>query len=117
VVDRACGIGPESAQGDARYDPTVDDKMQGFMVLARYGSDQPGHDLGKIDTLHIHPTVAKLLGIQPASGASDRPLNRCPRLGLFTLVWLIWSERLFLQADWAVFFLQCAGACAGDFCF
>ncbi|HEY2826765.1 MAG TPA: nucleotide pyrophosphatase/phosphodiesterase family protein [Pirellulales bacterium] len=74
--------GPVPVESEARslkgmhgYDPALDDKMQGLMVLARYGSDQPGKDLGKIDTLRIHPTVAKLLGVQPASGAKEPPLG------------------------------------------
>jgi predicted AlkP superfamily pyrophosphatase or phosphodiesterase len=66
---------PKALKGMHGYDPAMDDKMLGFMVLARYGSDQPGHDLGKIDTLRLEPTVAKLLGIQPASGAKEPPLE------------------------------------------
>jgi predicted AlkP superfamily pyrophosphatase or phosphodiesterase len=69
---------PRSLKGMHGYDPAIDDKMQGFMVLAQYGSDQPGHDLGKIDTLHIHPTVAKLLGIKPADGAKETVLQPLP---------------------------------------
>jgi predicted AlkP superfamily pyrophosphatase or phosphodiesterase len=69
---------PRSLKGMHGYDPALDEKMQGLMVLARYGSDQPGHDLGKIDTLHIHPTVAKLLGIKPASGATESALEPLP---------------------------------------
>jgi predicted AlkP superfamily pyrophosphatase or phosphodiesterase len=69
---------PRALKGMHGYDPATDDKMQGFMVLERYGSDQPGHDLGKIDTLRIHPTVAKLLGIEPASGAKEPPLEPIP---------------------------------------
>ncbi|HTQ37533.1 MAG TPA: alkaline phosphatase family protein [Pirellulales bacterium] len=66
---------PKSLKGMHGYDPALDDKMLGFMVLARYGSDQPGHDLGPVSTLRLHPTVAKLLGIQPAAGAKGPPLD------------------------------------------
>jgi predicted AlkP superfamily pyrophosphatase or phosphodiesterase len=66
---------PKALKGMHGYDPAMDDKMQGFMALERWGSDQPGVDLGKIDTLRIHPTVAKLLGIKPADGAKEAPLD------------------------------------------
>jgi predicted AlkP superfamily pyrophosphatase or phosphodiesterase len=69
---------PRSLKGMHGYDPAEDEKMQGFMVLARVGSTEPGHDLGKVDTLRIHPTVAKLLGMQPAPGATEPPLEPLP---------------------------------------
>ena len=53
--------------------------MLGFMVLSRIGSDEPGRDLGKVDTVQIHPTVAKLLGIQPAAGAKGKPIDPLPQ--------------------------------------
>ena len=59
------------------YDPAEDDKMLGFAVLTRVGSDQPGRDLGKLDTLRLHPTVAKLLSIEPAAGTNSRRPSRC----------------------------------------
>ena len=60
------------------YDPALDKEMLGFTVLARYGSQAPGRDLGPIDNLRIHPTVAKLLGIQPAPNAKAAPLDPLP---------------------------------------
>ena len=69
---------PRSLKGMHGYDPALDEKMQGLMVLARYGSDQPGHDLGKIDTLHIHPTVAKLLGINRRAAHTESALDPLP---------------------------------------
>ncbi len=69
---------PRALKGMHGYDPAEDEKMLGFAVLVRSGSDRPGRDLGKLDTLRIHPTVAKLLGIQPASGAKAEPIEPLP---------------------------------------
>jgi Type I phosphodiesterase / nucleotide pyrophosphatase len=66
---------PKSLKGMHGYDPEQDDKMLGFMLLYQWGSDEPGRDLGRVDTLQIHPTVAKLLGIQPAAGATAKPIE------------------------------------------
>ncbi len=66
---------PKALKGMHGYDPAEDEKMLGFAVLCRVGSDQPGRDLGKFDSLRLHPTVAKLLGIQPASGAKAEPIE------------------------------------------
>jgi hypothetical protein len=74
--------GPVPVESEARslkgmhgYDPTEDDKMLGFAVLSRWGSDQPGKDLGPVSTLQLHPAVAKLLGIKPATGATEKPME------------------------------------------
>ena len=69
---------PKALKGMHGYDPEIDDKMLGFMVLYRWGSDEPGRDLGKVDTPQLHPTVAKLLGIQPAPGATAKPIEPLP---------------------------------------
>ncbi len=69
---------PKALRGMHGYDPNIDSKMQGFMVLTRLGADGPSHDLGKIDTLRLHPAVAKLLGIKPAAGATEPPLEPLP---------------------------------------
>ena len=66
---------PRSLKGMHGYDPTEDDKMLGFAVLAKWGSTAPGKDLGPVSTLQIHPTVAKLLGIKPADGATATPIE------------------------------------------
>jgi predicted AlkP superfamily pyrophosphatase or phosphodiesterase len=66
---------PKSLKGMHGYDPAEDQRMLGFAVLSRWGSDQSGHDLGPVSTLRLHPTVAKLLGIQPAAGAKAQPLD------------------------------------------
>jgi hypothetical protein len=49
--------------------------MRGVFILTRWGSKSPGRDVGELDTLRIHPTVAKLLDIQPAEGATAEPLD------------------------------------------
>jgi hypothetical protein len=69
---------PRALKGMHGYDPALEPAMLGFAVLSRYGSDKPGVDLGVVDNLRIHPTVAKLLGIQPAAGAKAAPLEPLP---------------------------------------
>ena len=66
---------PNSLKGMHGYDPAEDDKMLGFAVLSRWGSDQPGKDLGPVSALQLHPAVAKLLGIKPAAGAKEKPME------------------------------------------
>ena len=71
------------------YDPAENPEMLGFFVLTRWGATTPGRDVGPLDSLRIHPTVAKLLGIEPAEGATGtaarcrRSLNDapCTRMG------------------------------------
>jgi predicted AlkP superfamily pyrophosphatase or phosphodiesterase len=65
----------EFPRGMHSYDPAVNKEMLGFCVLARIGSTAPGRDVGPLDSLRIHPTVAKLLGIEPAAGATGQPLD------------------------------------------
>ncbi len=60
------------------YDPEQDPLMQGFAVLCRIGATEPGKDIGPIETPRFHPTVAKLLGIQPAAGATAPPIANAP---------------------------------------
>ena len=69
---------PKALKGMHGYDPAEDSKMLGFSVLYRWGSDQPGKDLGPVDSLRFDPTVAKLLGIKPAAGAKAAPLEVVP---------------------------------------
>src|SRR5262249_43632152 len=57
------------------YDPEQDPQMLGFCVLCRVGSTDARQDVGPIETPRIHPTVAKLLGIQPAEGATAPPIG------------------------------------------
>ena len=60
------------------YDPQQDPLMLGFAVLCKMGPTEPGKDVRPIETPRFHPTVAKLLGIQPATSATaptiDAPL-------------------------------------------
>jgi predicted AlkP superfamily pyrophosphatase or phosphodiesterase len=62
-------------RGMHSYDPAVDKEMLGFCVLARWGATTPGRNVGELDTLRFHPTVAKLLDIEPAMGATAAPLD------------------------------------------
>ncbi len=66
---------PDFPRGMHGYDPAENKEMLGFAVLTRWGSTTPGRDVGELDTLRIHPTVAKLLGIEPATGATAKPLE------------------------------------------
>ena len=52
--------------------------MLGFAVLCKMGATEPGKDVGPIETPRFHPTVAKLLGIQPAIGATAPPIELAP---------------------------------------
>ena len=65
----------EFPRGMHSYDPAETKEMLGFCVLARIGSTAPGQDVGSLDSLRIHPTVAKLLGVEPATGATAAPLD------------------------------------------
>jgi len=62
-------------RGMHSYDPTEDKEMRGLFILVRWGSKSPGRDVGPLDSLRIHPTVARLLGIQPAEGVTAAPLE------------------------------------------
>jgi predicted AlkP superfamily pyrophosphatase or phosphodiesterase len=66
---------PEYARGMHGYDPAENPEMLGCFVLSRWGATTPGRDAGPIDSLCIHPTVAKLLGVEPAEGATAKPLD------------------------------------------
>jgi hypothetical protein len=69
---------PNSLKGMHGYDPALDDKMLGFAVLSKWGSSEPGKDLGPVTTLQLHPTVAKLLGIKSAEGAKAAAIEKLP---------------------------------------
>ncbi|MGD9633121.1 MAG: alkaline phosphatase family protein [Pirellulales bacterium] len=61
-------------RGMHSYDPAEDKEMRGIFILTRWGAKSPGRDLGPLDSLRIHPTVAKLLSVKPAEGATAEPL-------------------------------------------
>lgn len=62
-------------RGMHSYDPHEDQEMRGLFVLTRWGAKSSGRDLGPLDSLRIHPTVAKLLNFRPAEGATGEPLE------------------------------------------
>ncbi len=64
-----------SQKGTHGYDPESNPDMLGFAVLWRYHKHLGGIDLGRVDSLQLHPTVAKLLGIHPAPNATAASLN------------------------------------------
>ncbi len=57
------------------YPPSQSPEMLGFCVLWRYRHPLAGRDLGKVDVLQLHPTVAKLLGIAPSKNALAQPVQ------------------------------------------
>ena len=48
--------------------------MLGFCLFWRYEHPLGGTDLGPVHVFQIHPTVAHLLGVKPADGATGKPL-------------------------------------------
>jgi predicted AlkP superfamily pyrophosphatase or phosphodiesterase len=60
------------------YAPEEDPEMQGLAVIWRYRHKLGGIDLGKVDTVQLEPTVAAILGIKPATGATAKPLAVAP---------------------------------------
>ena len=57
------------------YDVESNPDMYGFSLVWRYPDPLPASDLGRVDYRRFHPTVARLLGIDPASGATGEPLD------------------------------------------
>jgi predicted AlkP superfamily pyrophosphatase or phosphodiesterase len=51
------------------YCPRENPEMNGFMVIWRYPQPLGGIDLGRVHSLQMHATVAKLLGIEPSPQA------------------------------------------------
>lgn len=51
-------------------------EMAGLLMIIRYPTPFPqSRDLGPVDMRQLHPTVARILGIQPAQGADAAPLT------------------------------------------
>lgn len=71
----AAPVSKGSALGMHGYDPAENDEMLGFMVIWRYRGSLGGIDLGRVDSKRIHPTVARLLGIEPATGATAEAIE------------------------------------------
>ncbi|HQY88130.1 MAG TPA: alkaline phosphatase family protein, partial [Tepidisphaeraceae bacterium] len=63
-VSKGSGLGMHG------YDPAENSEMLGFMVIWRYRGSLGGIDLGRVDSKQLHPTVARLLGIEPAKGVT-----------------------------------------------
>ena len=71
VTDADHADGPKGMHG---YPVETDPEMYGVTFLWRYPQPFGGKDLGEVNWDQYHPTVAKLLGIQPASEAKGQPL-------------------------------------------
>jgi predicted AlkP superfamily pyrophosphatase or phosphodiesterase len=69
---RAAPPGPKGMHG---FDPAISPDMFGSIVLWRYRHPlDKGVDLGLIDNTQWHATVARLLGITPATGSDPRAI-------------------------------------------
>lgn len=64
--------GPKGQHGYAVED---DPNMFGFAVFCSPGHSMSGRDLGRVDSLQLNPTVAKLLGIQAAKMVNAKPAD------------------------------------------
>ncbi len=71
VVEAAQTDGPKGMHG---YPVEDDPEMFGVMFMARFPQPFGGKDLGEVNWNQYHPTVAKILGIQPATEAKGVPL-------------------------------------------
>jgi predicted AlkP superfamily pyrophosphatase or phosphodiesterase len=71
VVDAAHADGPKGMHG---YPVEDDPEMFGVMFMARYPQPFGGRDVGEVNWDQYHPTVARLLGIQPAPDAKGKPI-------------------------------------------
>ena len=71
VVDAAATDGPLGMHG---YPVEDDPEMYGVTLLWRYPRLLGGKDLGVVDWSQLHPTVARLLGIQAAEDAKGLPI-------------------------------------------
>lgn len=61
--------------GQHGYPVEEDPDMLGFAVISTIGAQRGARDLGRVDSLQLNPTVAKLLGIQPANTATAKPVG------------------------------------------
>ncbi len=66
------GDGPFGMHG---YAPADDPNMTTVAFFHRHPAPLGGTDLGPIDSLQLHPTVARLLGISPAPGTTGEPIE------------------------------------------
>ncbi len=56
------------------YDPREDPNMKTVALFQRHPEPLGGVDLGPVHSLQLHPTVARLLNIEPAPGATAEPI-------------------------------------------
>lgn len=76
---------PQGVTGEAKelggplgmhgYDPRTNEQMNGFMAIWRHPEPIGGVDLGRVHALQLHPSIAKLLGIEPAEKATAVPID------------------------------------------
>jgi predicted AlkP superfamily pyrophosphatase or phosphodiesterase len=57
------------------YDPQANADMFGPMILWRYPKPLAPRKLERVHALQLHPTVAKLLGIEPSEMAKAKPIS------------------------------------------
>jgi hypothetical protein len=62
------------------YDVDHDPDMMGYAIVWRRGRSLEGRDLGRVESLRLHATVAHLLAIQPAKDATGPPISIEPQL-------------------------------------
>jgi predicted AlkP superfamily pyrophosphatase or phosphodiesterase len=67
-------VDPAGPKGMHGFDIADVPDMAGYAILWRYRHQLGGINLGRVDSLRLHPTVAKLLGVEPAAGATAEPI-------------------------------------------
>jgi hypothetical protein len=50
-------------------------QMLGLLIISRYPEPLGGKDLGAVSSLQLHPTVAKILGIEPSGMAKEKAIE------------------------------------------
>lgn len=65
--------GGRGLRGMHGYDPEAVPEMAGMLFVLRHPDplERPG-DLGRVESLQLHATLCKVLGIEPARGADER---------------------------------------------
>lgn len=68
------GFRPAGMHG---YEPKVSAEMHGLLVLYRYPEIKKAREIpGPVDTLSLHPSMARLLGISPSPKAKGKPVKQ-----------------------------------------
>lgn len=65
----------DRAGGMHGYPADANPDMLGFAVIYRHRQLIGGKNLGEVDQRRLYPTVAKLLGIEPAAGVTVEPID------------------------------------------